>query len=107
MVSAAVALIVSVALQTMTVMQDGKVIEKFPVSTSAWGTGTTPGSKKTPTGNFRIAQKIGTGEPIYTIFEGREPHGQWDPKSPPCNKVLTRIMWLDGLDAANKNTHSR
>lgn len=102
-----IAIIVSVALQTLTVTKDGSTIATFPVSTSAWGTGFEPGSKKTPTGNFRIYQKIGDGEPIYTIFEGRVPVGVWNPQDPPNNKVLTRIMWLDGLDADNKNTKDR
>jgi lipoprotein-anchoring transpeptidase ErfK/SrfK len=35
------------------------------------------------------------------------PVGIWDPTTPPCNEVLTRIMWLDGLDPANENTIRR
>ena len=98
---------VYVASQKLVLTREGHADKTWPVSTSHRGTGMTPGSGKTPIGNFRIYQKIGGSEPIYTIFENRRPVGRWDPRTPPCNKVLTRIMWLDGLDAANKNTLSR
>lgn len=76
----------------------------WPVSTASRGTGTESGSLKTPLGNHRIYRKVGGSTPIYTIFENFRVAGVWNPSDPPCNKVLTRIMWLDGLDQANSNT---
>lgn len=97
-------ILVSVAMQSLTLKRQGQEDKIWPVSTASRGTGFTPGSHRTPTGNFRIYRRIGGSEPIYTIFEDRRPVGRWDPKTPPCNKVLTRVMWLDGLDPENENT---
>ena len=100
-------IIVSVSMQMLTLKRPGQADKTWPVSTAAKGTGFEPGSNKTPTGNFRIYRKIGGSEPIYTIFWDRRPVGVWDPTSPPNNKVLTRVMWLDGIDEVNNNTLRR
>lgn len=90
---------------------DGIVISHFfPCSTSKHGFGNIIGSKKTPTGLFRIAQKIGDGQPIGMSFIGRKLAGLAHInriKSPLESKVLTRILWLSGLDDDNKDTLSR
>lgn len=105
--SVAATIIVSVALQTLTLKRPGKADRHWPVSTAWRGTGTGSGSHQTPPGLHRIYRKIGGSQPIYTIFDNMRPNGVWDPKTPPCNRVLTRLMWLDGLDAANSNTIRR
>ena len=91
----------------MTLKRPGMDDKTWPVSTAWRGTGFEPGSGKTPTGNLRIYRKIGGSQPIYTIFQNFRPTGIWDPTTPPCNEVLTRIMWLDGLDPQNENTIRR
>ena len=45
-------------------MEDEKPIRSYPVSTSRFGIGTEEGSMKTPTGRFRVAEKIGGGLPM-------------------------------------------
>lgn len=100
-------LIVSVSLQIMTLKRPGLADKVYRVSTGLNGTGTEPGSGKTPLGKLRIYRKIGGSEPIYTIFESRKPVGVWDPNTPPCGGVLTRIMWLDGLEEKNATTLRR
>ena len=62
---------------------------------------------KTPIGRFRIAEKIGADLPAGTIFQSRVP---LDPSGPPPQNddhVLSRILWLDGLEAHNANTRDR
>lgn len=71
-------ILVSIAIQMMTVQRPGHEDVVFPVSTSKYGIGSASGSMKTPTGNFDIYQKIGDGQPLYEMFEGREPVGIWD-----------------------------
>ena len=100
-------ILVSVHLQMMTLQLPGKKDQVFGVSTSKYGMGTAAGSMKTPTGNFNIYQKIGNGQPLYEIFVGREPAGIWDQKPSSKDYILTRIMWLNGLDHDNRNTKDR
>ncbi len=85
----------------------GPCLRSWPVSTSRFGVGSVPHSQCTPLGRFRIAQKIGHGAPLHTRFVGRRPVGLWQPSSAAEDGVLTRILWLEGLDADNANTFSR
>jgi phosphoserine phosphatase len=65
-------------------------------------------SYRTPTGRFRIAEKIGGGEPIDTIFKQRKPAGVWKRDAlAEGDFVLTRILRLAGLDPENANTMER
>ncbi len=85
---------------------------RYPASTARKGAGSEPGSFKTPVGLFRIAEKIGAGAPPCTIFRSRLPVGIWpgalpDGISPGEDLVLTRILWLEGLEEQNANTYGR
>ena len=62
---------------------------------------------KTPTGRFRIAEKIGDGMPVGTVFKSRRPVKVTKKLMRDEDLVMTRILWLDGLDPGNANTHDR
>ena len=62
---------------------------------------------KTPTGKFRIAEKIGDGMPVGTVFKSRRPVKVTKKLLREEDLVMTRILWLDGLDPRNANTHER
>lgn len=62
---------------------------------------------KTPTGRFRISEKIGAGMPQGTVFKSRRPVKTTAKMLREEDLVMTRILWLDGLDPANANTHDR
>ena len=98
---------ISIRSQRLTVSKDRKSIRTYPVSTSRFGIGTEEGSHKTPVGQFRIAEKIGGGMASGTIFRGRVPLMSDDPPPPTEDFVMSRILWLDGVDADNANTHAR
>lgn len=99
---------VSVPEQTLRLMEGLTVVTSFTISTSKFGLGTDEGSNRTPLGNFAIFEKIGHGAPLRTIFRSRQPVGIWDPADPGDEDlVLTRILWLDGLDSDNANTRER
>ncbi len=52
----------------------------------------------TPRGLHRIAQKIGGGWPIGTVFKGRQVVGfTW--QGQPSARIVHRILWLEGLEA--------
>ena len=83
-------------------------VAAFPVSTSRFGFGSEGGSQKTPTGRFRICEKIGAEMPANTVFKGRQPLTEecvnwlFEP-----DLITSRILWLEGLDPSNANTRDR
>ncbi len=83
------------------------VLATYPVSTSRFGIGTEPGSYKTPTGRFRISDRIGDGVPPWSVFRSRIPTGEIAAPGGEEDLVLTRILWLDGLDSDNANSRDR
>ena len=88
-------------------MEDETEIRSYPVSTSRFGIGSEEGSMKTPTGRFRVAEKIGGDLPSDVIFQSRVPLKSGDPLPPTEDFVMSRILWLDGLDEHNANTRDR
>lgn len=101
-------LIVSVPRQELH-LEDGQGtgLRRFRISTSRFGTGSEAGSNRTPLGRFRIAQKIGHGAPPGTIFQSRAVSGIWDGQPSAEDFVLTRILWLEGMEPENASTFSR
>jgi lipoprotein-anchoring transpeptidase ErfK/SrfK len=94
--------------QTLDLLDDaGKVIRCYAISTSRFGIGTEPGSFKTPTGRFRVVEKIGDGALPGEIFVSRVPTGRFGGEGDDHDHVQTRILWLEGLDADNTNTRDR
>ena len=100
-------ILVHVPSQTLDLTDGGALIRRYAVSTSRFGLGTEPGSNQTPAGHFRIAEKIGDGAVPGEIFISREPTGRTGAETDDHDHVQTRILWLDGLDAANANTRAR
>jgi len=98
---------ISIREQRLTVTEGATPIRSYPVSTSRFGIGTEEGSMKTPTGRFRVAEKIGGGLPSDVVFQSRVPLKPGDPLPPTEDLVMSRILWLDGLDEHNANTRDR
>jgi len=98
---------ISVRDQRLTLKNGRKKIAAYPISTSRFGLGSKEGSFKTPTGKFRIAEKIGEGMPVRTVFKSRKPVKATKKMLSDDDLVMTRILWLDGLEAHNANTHPR
>lgn len=98
---------ISVRDQRLTLKSGEESVRTYPVSTSRFGLGSEEGSMKTPLGQFRIAEKFGADAPMGTVFKSREPVGFRDEHRPDEDLVLSRILWLDGLEAHNANTRDR
>jgi len=98
---------VSIREQLLTLKDDAMTIRTYPVSTSRFGVGAEHGSFKTPTGRFRVAEKIGGDMPDGTIFRSRVALKPGDPLPLTEDLVMSRILWLDGLDEHNANTRDR
>ena len=74
-----------------------------PVSTAGNGAGERMGSECTPRGRHLVRAKIGDGAPIGSIFAGRRATGErFHPRLraqyPDRDWILTRILWLSGLE---------
>jgi len=98
---------ISIRDQRLIVKRGDETLRSYPVSTSRFGLGTEQGSMKTPTGRFRIAEKIGGDAPGGTVFLSRVPLKPDDSFPPTEDLVMSRILWLDGLDEHNANTRKR
>lgn len=101
-------LVISVPEQKMLVLKDGKPSAIYPVSTSKFGTGDAVGTYATPLGRFCVRRKIGDGSAPGTVFKSRKPTGEViPPNAPGRDPIVTRILWLDGLEPHNRNAFSR
>ena len=86
--------------------------KSYSISTAINGTGEIEGSYCTPTGKFKIAEKIGANLELGSVLVEREPTGEiyntdLAKKNPDRDWILTRILWLDGIEEHNQNTKNR
>jgi len=101
-------MLISVPEQKLVLFQQGRKVATYPVSTSRYGLGDRFGSYATPVGRMEVAQKIGNGAPLGTVFKGRTPTGEiLKPNAPGRDPIVTRILWLRGLDPQNRNAFTR
>jgi hypothetical protein len=70
---------------------------RYLASTSRFGVGQQARSNRTPLGLHRVAEKVGAGQPIGTVFKGRRAVGYtWQGQSEA--PIAHRILWLEGLE---------
>lgn len=99
---------ISIPDQKMLVFNNGAEIARYDVSTSKFGLGDRPGSYATPLGTMQVAQKIGGGQPSGMKFKSRRPTGEIvAPNSPGRDPIVSRILWLRGLEAQNRRAYDR
>ncbi len=98
---------ISIDDQQLRLVRDGSIQRNYRISTAAKGVGSQPGSHRTPVGRFHIVEKIGAGAEPRTIFRSRRPVGVWDGADSSQDLVLSRILWLGGLDQENASTRDR
>ncbi|PYL85186.1 MAG: hypothetical protein DMF17_09330 [Verrucomicrobia bacterium] len=100
--------IISVRDQKLMLLQNGAKVATYPVSTSMFGLGDFLGRMTTPLGYFAIAQKIGDHAPIGAVFHNRRFTGEiLAPNAPGRDPVITRIIWLRGLEVQNAHAFTR
>jgi lipoprotein-anchoring transpeptidase ErfK/SrfK len=98
---------ISIANQTLRYLD-----KTYPISSAKNGIGEVEGSYCTPTGRFNISEKIGVDLETGSVLVAREPTGEifskelFD-KNPDRDWILTRILWLEGLEEHNNNTKGR
>lgn len=89
--------------QRLLLWSQGRVLRECMVSTGGNGIGEINGSGCTPRGRHIVRAKIGDGAAIGTLFVRRRPTGEiWSPelhaKYPGRDWILTRILWLSGVE---------
>jgi lipoprotein-anchoring transpeptidase ErfK/SrfK len=94
---------IDIKTQRLSLINDGKVIFNVSISSARNGSGETEGSEKTPRGWHIVRAKIGKDQLINSVFVGRRPTGevfteQLRDKNPGRDWILTRILWLSGLE---------
>ncbi|MCB1736369.1 MAG: L,D-transpeptidase [Gammaproteobacteria bacterium] len=95
---------VDVASQTLELRDDERVLKRYAVSTAANGCGEENGSGCTPRGWHRVRARIGADCPEGAVFTGRRATGEiYSPELaeafPKRDWILTRILWLTGLES--------
>lgn len=94
---------ISITSQRLVLVDEGKIVKSYPVSTAKNGPGELRGSECTPRGWHKIRAKIGAGLPVYSVFKARRPTGEiysteLGKQFPERDWILTRILWLGGLE---------
>jgi lipoprotein-anchoring transpeptidase ErfK/SrfK len=101
-------MIVSVSDQKMLLVKDGEPVKTYKISTSKFGLGDQPGSNRTPVGHMRVAKKIGCDHPSGAVFKKRKHTGEvLKPNAPGRDPIVTRILWLKGMESRNRNAFRR
>jgi lipoprotein-anchoring transpeptidase ErfK/SrfK len=101
-------IVVSVADQELALIARGKVVKRLPVSTSKFGTGDAVGSYRTPLGETFVSAKIGDGLPLGAVLKNRNATGEIiNANAPGRDAIVSRVIWLRGKDATNRNAFER
>jgi len=101
-------IVVSVADQELALIARGKVLKRFPISTSKFGTGDAVGSYRTPLGETYVSAKIGDGLPLGAVIKNRNATGEIvKPDAPGRDTIVSRVIWLRGMDGTTANTRER
>src|SRR5881398_160794 len=100
--------VISTREQKLALLDRGKAMAIYPVSTSKFGLGDWRGSRFTPLGQLQIAEKIGDNAPPGAVFKDRRRTGEIvAPDSPGRDPIVTRILWLRGREPQNANAFYR
>lgn len=98
-------MVIHIDLKTQTLNLENNDISIFTtkIASAKKGVGETNGSEQTPRGWHIIRAKIGAGQPENRVFKGRRSTSELfsEPlreEHPGRDWILTRIMWLSGLE---------
>lgn len=95
-------LLVDTARQRLVLINGRTPVGAWPVSTARVGLDNRQDSGGTPPGVHRVAQKIGAGCPLGTVFASRRDTGRIWPRDAEPNAqddlILTRVLTLTGCE---------
>src|SRR5437764_11109994 len=101
-------IVISTHEQKLALLDRSNVMAIYPVSTSKFGLGDWRGSRFTPLGQLQVAEKIGGNAPPGAVFKDRRRTGEIiQANAPGRDPIVTRILWLRGLEAQNAHAFAR
>jgi lipoprotein-anchoring transpeptidase ErfK/SrfK len=101
-------MIVSVPDQVLALVDRGKLIARYSISTSKFGTGDSNASYRTPLGTLFVSAKIGDRLPSGTVIKNRIPTGETVAvDAPGRDAIVSRVIWLRGMETQNQKARDR
>jgi lipoprotein-anchoring transpeptidase ErfK/SrfK len=101
-------MIVSVPDQQLAVIDRGKLVSKYTISTSKFGLGDGNGSYRTPLGVLFVSAKFGDHLPAGAVIKNRVPTGEIvNPNAPGRDAIVSRVIWLRGMEQQNRGARDR
>ena len=126
-------MIVSVPDQELALVDRGKLIARYSISTSKFGTGDSNASYRTPLGTLFVSAKIGDRLPAGAVIKNRTPLGtlfvsaKIGDRLPPGaviksriptgeivtvdapgrDPIVSRVIWLRGMETQNQKARDR
>lgn len=99
---------VSVPDQELILIDRGKLIARYPISTSKFGLGDGTGTYRTPLGTLFVSGKFGDHLKSGAVIKSRVPTGEIvDPNAPGRDAIISRVIWLRGKEEQNLSAHER
>jgi lipoprotein-anchoring transpeptidase ErfK/SrfK len=101
-------MIVSVPDQVLALVDRGKLIARYSISTSKFGTGDSNASYRTPLGTLFVSAKIGDRLSPGTVIKNRIPTGEVvGVDAPGRDAIVSRVIWLRGMETQNQKARDR
>jgi len=101
-------MIVSVPDQVLALVDRGKLIARYSISTSKFGTGDSAASYRTPLGTLFVSAKVGDRLPAGAVIKNRIPTGEMvGVDAPGRDAIVSRVIWLRGMEAQNHKARDR
>jgi lipoprotein-anchoring transpeptidase ErfK/SrfK len=101
-------MIVSVPDQVLALVDRGKLIARYSISTSKFGTGDSASSYRTPLGTLFVSAKVGDRLPAGAVIKNRIPTGEMVAvDAPGRDAIVSRVIWLRGMETQNQKARDR
>jgi lipoprotein-anchoring transpeptidase ErfK/SrfK len=100
--------VVSVPDQELALVNRGRLIARYPVSTSKFGIGDFASSYRTPLGTLFVSAKFGDRLPPGAVIKNRAPTGEVVAvNAPGRDAIVARVIWLRGMEDQNRRARDR
>src|SRR6478736_4593980 len=101
-------MVVSVPDQALALVDRGKLIARYTISTSKFGTGDSAASYRTPLGTLFVSAKIGDRLPPGAVIKSRIPTGEIvGVNATGRDAIVSRVIWLRGMETQNQKARDR
>ncbi|MFL6540355.1 MAG: L,D-transpeptidase, partial [Chthoniobacterales bacterium] len=86
-------IVVSVPDQELALIDGGKTLARYPVSTSKFGSGDGVGTYRTPLGALYVSEKVGDRLPLGAVIKSRAATGEVVvPNAPGRDTIVSRVL---------------